>query len=107
MVKNNHDKEFNDNKLKNLDSVSINRNPGSDNESVNKKFIDDAINKKTIVRFNQTLQNYHKVSVRNDTYNLTKYDKIKITVTTIIISPNTGGYLLQIWVTRCNDNVQW
>ena len=30
----------------------------------------------TLVRFNQTLQNYLKVSVGNDTYNLTKYNKI-------------------------------
>ena len=33
----------------------------------------------TLVRFNQTLQNYLKVSVGNDTYNLTKYNKISIT----------------------------
>ena len=52
----------------------------------------------TIVRFNQTLQNYLKVSVRNATNNFTKYDKIQTTVTTIIIYTNTGGYLLQNWV---------
>ena len=33
----------------------------------------------TLVRFNQTLQNYLKVSVGNDTYNLTKYNKLSIT----------------------------
>ena len=32
----------------------------------------------TLLKFNQTLQNYLKVSVGNDTYNLTKYDKIQI-----------------------------
>ena len=57
----------------------------------------------TLVKFNQTLQNYLKVSVGNDTYNLTKYDKIKLTDITIMKSPNTGGYLLQNWVIKCND----
>ena len=32
----------------------------------------------TLVRFNQTLQNYLKVSVGNDTYNLTKYKKFQL-----------------------------
>ena len=86
-----------------MDSIAVNRNPNVDNELANKKYIDDSIAEGTIVRVNQTLQNYHKVSVGNDTYNLTKYDKIQITGTTIIKYPNTGGYLLQIWVIKCND----
>ena len=53
--------------------------------------------------FNQTLQNYLKVSVGNDFYKLTKYDKIKINDTTIVKYRNTGGYLLQNWVIKCND----
>ena len=44
-----------------------------------------------------------KVSIGNDTYNLTKYDKIQITDTTVIKSPNSGGYLLQNWKINCND----
>ena len=44
-----------------------------------------------------------KISVGNNTYNLTKYDKIQITDTTLIIYPNTGGYLLQNWVIKFND----
>ena len=44
-----------------------------------------------------------KVPVGNDTYNLTKYDKIQITDTTIIKYPNTGGYLLRNWFIKCND----
>ena len=39
----------------------------------------------------------------NNTYNLTNYDKIQITDTTIIKYPNTGGYLLQNWLIKCND----
>ena len=34
---------------------------------------------------------------------MTKYDKIQITGTSIIKYPNTGGYLLQNWVIKCND----
>ena len=103
LVKHNQDNDLNDNKLTNLDSVIVNRNPTSDNELSNKKYVDDLVDKNTIVRFNQTLDNYLKVSVGNDTYNLTKYDKISLTDTTIMKAPNTGGYLLQNWVMKCND----
>ena len=44
-----------------------------------------------------------KVSVGNDTNNLTEYDKIQITDTTIINYPNRGDDLLQNWVWKCND----
>ena len=57
----------------------------------------------TLVRFNQTLQNYLKVSVGNDTFNLTKYDKIQITDTTEIKYPNIGSDLLQKWNIKCNN----
>ena len=94
-VFNDQDNEFDENKLTNLDSVTVNRNPSLDNEVSNKKYVDDSIGEGTLLRFNQTLTNYLKVSVGNDTYNLTKYDKIQITDTTNIKYPNTGGYLLQ------------
>ena len=71
LVKNNQDNDFNDNKLTNIDSITINRKPTLDSEVSNKKYIDDELSKNTIVRFNQTLSNYLKVSVGNDTYNLT------------------------------------
>ena len=100
---NDQDNEFNNNKLTNLDSVTFNRNPSSDDELSNKKYVDGSIGEGTILRFNQILQNYLKVSVGNNTYNLTKYDKIQITDTTIIKNPNTSGYLLQNWVIKCND----
>ena len=102
IVKNNQDNDLNDKKLTNLDSITINRNPTSDNEVANKKYNDD-IDKNTIVRFIQTLQNYLKVFVGNDTYNLTKYNKIQITDITEIKYPNSGGYLLQNWVITAND----
>ena len=97
------DNDFDNNELSNLDSVSVNRNPNSDKEVVNKKYLDDELDENTVLRFNQLFQNCLKLSVGNDTYNLTKYDKIQITHTTIIKYPNTGGYLLQNWVIKCND----
>ena len=57
----------------------------------------------TLVRFNQTFQNYLKVSVGNDTYNLTEYNKISITDITEIKFPNTGNALLQKWKIYCNN----
>ena len=56
-----------------------------------------------VLRFNQTFKNYLKGFVGNDTYNFTKYDKKQITDTTNFKYPNTGGYLLQNWVLKCND----
>ena len=103
LVKNNQDNDFNDNKLINLDSITINRNPTLDNEVSNKKYVDDSIGADTMLRFNQTLQNYLKVSVGSDIYKLTKYNKIQLTDTTIIKYPNSGGYLLQNWNIKCND----
>ena len=105
LVKNSQDNDLNDNKLTNLDSVIVNRNPTSDNKLSNKKYVDDLVDKNTIVRFNQTLDNYLKVSVGNDTYNLTKYDKLSITDLTEIRAPCSGLDLLQKWkITSRNVN---
>ena len=79
LAKNNQDNDFNDNKLTKVDSITVNRNPISDYEITNKKYVDDELDKNTVIRFNQTLSNYRKVSVGNDTYNLTKYNKLLIT----------------------------
>ena len=103
LVKNNQDNDFNDNKLTNLDSIQVNRNPTLDNEVSNKKYIDDELDKNTIVRFNQTLSNYLKVSVGSDIYHLTKYEKNYITDLTQMRAPNNGMYLLQRWHIICKD----
>ena len=58
MVKNNQDNDLNDNKLPHLDSVTVNRNPSSDNELANKKYIDESIGEGTILKFSQMLTNY-------------------------------------------------
>ena len=103
LVKNNQDNDFNDNKLTNINSITINNNPTDDNHVCNKKYIDDEIDKYTIVRFNQTLTNYLKISVGNDIYHLTKYNKYYLTDITSMISPNSGSYLLQRWLIECKD----
>ena len=89
-------------KLTNIDSITVNRNLTSDSEVKNKKIVGDAIGERTIVRFNQTLQNYLKVSVGKDVYNLTKYNEIQLIDTTIIKQGN-GQYLLPRWKVICND----
>ena len=105
LVKNNQDNDFNDNKLTNIDSIKVNRNPILDNEVSNKKYIDDSIAEGTLVRFNQTLINYLKVSVGNDKYHLTKYNKYYLTDKTSMISPNSGLYLLQKWNIEGKDRI--
>ena len=70
-VFNDQDSEFDTNKLTNLDSVVVKRNPSSDNKLANKKYVDDSIGVANVHRFNQTLENFLKVSVGNDVYNFT------------------------------------
>ena len=55
LVKNNQQNDLNDNKFLNIKSVTINRNPSSDNEIANKKYIDDELDQNTVLRSNQTL----------------------------------------------------
>ena len=103
LVKNTQDNDLNKNELTNLDSITINRNPVSDNEVSNKNYIDDELDKNTIVRFSQTLSNYLKVSVGSDIYHLTKYEKNYIADLTEMRAPNSGLYLLQKWRIVCKD----
>ena len=103
--KNNQDKDLIDNKLTNLVGVTVNRGPSSDNELSITKYIDAELAKNTFLRFNQTQGNYLKVSIGNGVYNLVKYKIIQITDTRKIKAPNTGGYLQQNWVIKCNDKI--
>ena len=103
-VFNDQDNEFDNNKIKILDSITVSRNPNLDNELSNEN-VDDSIGEGTIVSFNQTLQNYLKASVGNDVFNITKYDRIQIPDTTIIKYRNTGDNLLQQRNTKCNDKI--
>ena len=97
LVENNQDNDFNDNKLTNINSISIKNDPTHNDHVSNKKYVDVELDKNSIVRFNQTLQRYLKVSVGNDTYNLTKYDEIQLTDVTEIRYPNIGITLLPKW----------
>ena len=54
----NQDNEFDKNKLTKLDSITVNREPSSDDELANKKHVADSIGKGNVFRCNQTLQNY-------------------------------------------------
>jgi len=54
-VYNDENNEFDDNKLTNLDSVTVNRELISDNELSTKNYIDDSLGEGTLLRFNQTL----------------------------------------------------
>ena len=103
LVKNKQNRDFNDNKLTKLDYITVNINPSSCNEVANKKYIDNEFDKNTILKFNQTLEKYLKVSARSDTYNLTKYKKIQLIDTTVIKTGNGGGYLLPSRRIFCND----
>ena len=88
---NDQDIEFNYSKLPNLDSITDIRIFLLDDKNSNKKYVNDSIGYGSIPRFNQTLENYLKVPVGKDAYNLTKFDKIQLTDTTIFQNPNTGG----------------
>ena len=97
LVKNNHDNDLNPNKLTNLDSITVNRNPTPDNEVATKKYVDTSIREGTIVRITQTLQSHLRVSVGKDFYILTKYDKIQNIDLTEMKAPCLGNDLLQNW----------
>ena len=99
------DIEFDNNKLTNLDSITVNRGPYLYNELSNKKYVDDSLGEGTLLRFNQSLKNYLKLSVGKSVYNLTKYNKIKITDTTEISFPNITSDLLQKWNIKFNNKI--
>ena len=58
LVKNKQENDFNDKKLTNIDSVTGNGNPTSDNEVANKNYVDNSIGDGNVLRFNETLENY-------------------------------------------------
>ena len=68
-----------------------------------KKYVDDELNKNTVVRCKQTLQNFLKVTIGNVDYNLTKYDRKQFIVTTIIETGNAGSFLLPLWRIEIKD----
>ena len=104
VVKNNQNIDFNDNKLMNINSITINNNPTDDNHVSNKKYIDNQLDKDTIVRLNDDSNDRSlKVYINNSSYNLQIYNEILLTDTTIMKHPNNSGYLLSTWRIYCND----
>ena len=55
------------------------------------------VGESTIVRFNETPQNYTKTSGGNDVYNLTKLDEIQLVDITEIKYPHKGYTLIPRW----------
>ena len=55
IVKNSRDTDLSIIKLPNIVSVTVNRNPTSDNKVANKKYVDGSIGDGTILKFNQTI----------------------------------------------------
>ena len=97
------DNEVDNNNLTNLDSITVNRNPSSDNEVSNEKNSYEPIGEGTLLRFFKTLENYIEVSIGNDTYNLIKYNKIQYTDTAEFKFTNKGSVLSQKWNFICNN----
>ena len=62
---NERDNEFDNIKLTNLDSVSVNRDPCSDNELSKEKYVDDSKGEGTIVDFFKHLKTIWKYQSRN------------------------------------------
>ena len=103
LLKNYQVNDFNGKKIINIDSITTNREPTSGNEVTNENYVDDSIGEGTKRRFNQTLQNYLKVSVENDIYSLTNFDEIQFIDKTKTEYPNTGGDLPQNWLKNCDE----
>ena len=51
----NQDTDFNDDKLTNIDSITIFRKPLSGNKKANKNYVDDSIGRGKVLSFNQRL----------------------------------------------------
>ena len=92
-VFNDQDKDFDENKLTNLDKISIGINPISGNELANKSMsmIQGA---DSILKFNESEQNHIKFSVENDVCNLKNYERKQILDSTIVKRGKAGGLLL-------------
>ena len=106
LVKNNQDNDLNDNKLTKINSITINNNPTDDNHVSNKKYIDEELDKNTIVRLNDDSNDrYLQVHINNSPYNLHIYNKTQIIDATKLILPNSGKDLLQNWKIICNNRL--
>ena len=91
---NDQDYDCANNKLMNLDSKSVKGDPNSDKKLANKNENDDKIDQRTLIRFNQALENYPRISTEDGVFNLKQINKY-ITDITVFKHPNQGGYSLR------------
>ena len=70
---NDQDNNFKDNKLAKKDSISIINEPCLFNENAHKIIVYAFIENGSMLRLNQTSENYLKVSVKGNVFNLEKY----------------------------------
>ena len=104
LVKNNQNNNFNNNIISNIQSIEINNDPTNNKHGINKKYLDDKLDNDTIIRLNDNSHNeYLKVQINNNFYNLQIHNKIQITDVTKILFPNTGHDLLPKWRIVCNN----
>ena len=58
-----------------FESLTVSWNCTSDNELLNKIYVDDELSKNIVLRFNQALQNYLEVTNGNIDFNHAKNDR--------------------------------
>ena len=102
---NDQDKEFDNNRLPNLDSNTVNRNPQLNQKLANKEYVDVELNKNSMLKLNQTKQIYLEISVANDERKLRKNDRKEITDTAITETGNSGALILPLWKIECKDKI--
>ena len=76
-----------------MDSITVKRNPSSENELANKKYVDDSLGGGSMLKIIQTPDDYLKVSVGKDIYNLTNNEKKQIADKTLIKTGNGVGLM--------------
>ena len=59
-VFNDQEKDFDNNRLTSLDSITVNKDPTLENEKSNKKYLDDSLGEGSIAIFHQSLQKITK-----------------------------------------------
>ena len=67
-----------------FDSITFNGNPILDEQVAKKIYVDDQLNRNTILRLNQSSQNYLKVTIGNTDFNFTLQNSFQIIDTRII-----------------------
>ena len=70
---------------------------------LSKNIVDDELDKNTVFRLDQSLENNLKISCGNDVYNLSENDEKQTNDTTICKAGSSGVLVLPFWKIVCND----